>query len=317
MPEISRPQAIQTIASTSAAALSSMALAGCKQSQKAALAAVPDPSNLYLIFTGAWVLCLENNQINVMTTHSDEHSYDLGVSRPAGQPRMPLEKDQVYTVNINGYSPASTISNLLSPLAGQALILQGVACKPIKPAGARTISLPMPSSIGLNAILDGVTLNVGTSTVQKQWPTAFALVYSGPWTYMTVTSSDGPQPMVNVSADTIPYSHLSFRTCLTTECNMSPDPTVHCDKVNKDIAHAKKVFGSLTAMLDFGSRSAPTLDFPPCTQGASGGSDKWPVTIECGLDNNIDPTEVGMPENGCNRYAHLHNCAAGTIIVTP
>jgi hypothetical protein len=105
--------------------------------------------------------------------------------------------------------------------------------------------------------------------------------------------------------------------------------TVDCDQIDRETIHAQAVFKSIMDLLDLGGKAEPTLCFPKCTPGVGGTPDTWGgVSIVCGSDSNIDPTEIGMPSTSyCGRsgggpfakahqfFANLHNCAAGVGIV--
>ena len=314
MPKISRRQAIQGVAGASLAALASTAISSCKKSTKAA----PDPS-LYLIFTGAWAFSFENGRVLVLTTDFVDHSYDLGVSLPKGQPRMTIEKGKCYNVEVPGHSSTSTFKDLVKPLAGNALILNNIPRRPIpQPTDSRTLSLPLPSSISPAALLTHVTIN-NVSDV-NEFPTALALIYSGAWSSVTITRAGDPEPMVNIARADLPHGHLSFRTCMATECNTTFKCVVpDCDKLNNiDIPHATAVFDSLMGLFDFQHAPipspVPTITIPRCDAQANGASRPWPVSIDPGPNSNIDPSEVGMPPVPC-KFSQLHNCASGTIIV--
>lgn len=320
MPKITRRQVIQQAGTLSAGALASLAFPGCKRLSRPAFT-TPDPSSLYLIFTGAWAFCFESDGLNVVSTHYDEHTYDLGVSLPGGQPRMSLLKDAPYTVAIGSGYTKTPIQNLVSPMirSGQGVILSaGIQRQSTAAAGRHTISLPPPTSISPVGLLKGVTINIDQSVSQiptiVEWPSALALVYSGAWDFVTITSPAGSgQPDVNISAGDLVHSHLSFRTCVTAECNQPPDCTINCTVINHDIAHAGKVFDSLAGMFDFKGKPQPSVTFPPCIPDPSGVGGKFPVSIRLGDDANISGSEIGIPA-ACPRFARLHNCAASTII---
>jgi hypothetical protein len=321
MPEISRRQVIQGVAGASLAALTSTTISGCKKPARTPLT-TPDPS-LYLIFTGAWAFYFpDNNTLTAATTHFPEHRYDLGISRPDGLPRMPLTEGKNYTVKLQSPSdPPASIGSVLDAMArsGQGLILKSSACKPTIPAGARTVSLPIPSLISPAALIHPVKINLDQSVMQTsvtKWPTALVLVYSGNWGGMTITS-DPTEPTVSLKAGDLPYSHVSFRTCLASECNMPPDCTIDCTKINNAIAHASDVLKSILGLLGLANVPNAPFTFDPCIPAANGHSDQWDLVVERGPNNNIYEPEVGMPEIACDRYSQLHNCAAGTVIVAP
>ena len=255
--------------------------------------------------------------MNIVTTDFADHTDDLGISWPSGQPRMPIEKGSTYTVSVAGYTPAANSQALVASMKSdsQGLIFTNVKRLSSMPAGLRTISLPMPSAIHPAALLSGIAINVDPSITQipsiQSWPAALAFIYSG-WTSASVTSSDTTQPVVTLNSG--PITHLSFRTCLTAKCNMPLNCAIDCTEIAADVAHAQIVFKSMMDLLDLGAKSAPTLKFPGCTPGPTGAGGTWGVSIDPGSDPNIDKSEVGMPVE-CGHFANLHNCAAGVGIV--
>lgn len=320
MPQFSRRQVLQAVGSTSLATLASIPGSGCKQEPQASASNI-DPS-LYLIFAGAWVFYFGDKTLTATTVHCSDHGYDMGVSWPDAQPRMMLGKDHTYTVTVKGsYNPAPPVGMLLKPLldSGEGLILNGNRCKPTIPAGGRTVCLPLPSSISQAGLISPVTINVDPMLLQKpvkKWPAALVLVYSGNWDRAIIESCDDTEPTVSIKAGDLKYSHLSFRTYVASEANEEPDCKVDCAKLNRAIAHASDVIrASMTDILGLQNPPQNPVGFPSCSSAAAGQSDNWQVLIERGPNTNIEYPEIGMPETPCKKFANLHNCAAGTMIV--
>lgn len=316
MSSYSRRQVIRDLGIASAAGILSATAPGYGQKIKSTGTTI-SPSDLYLIFPGAWLCCFENGGINVVTTDFTEHTYDLGISLPSGQPRMPIEKGATYSVSVAGYTPAANSQAIVASMksGSQGLIFANAQRKSSIPAGLRAISLPIPSAIHPAALLSGITIGIDPSITQipniQHWPAALAFIYSG-WTSASVTSSDTTQPVVTLNSG--PITHLSFRTCLTAKCNMPLNCAIDCTEIAADVAHAQIVFKSMMDLLDLGVKPEPTLKFPDCTSGPTGAGGTWGVSIDPGSDPNIDRSEIGMPVE-CGHFANLHNCAAGVGIV--
>jgi hypothetical protein len=331
MSSYSRRRILRDLGMASAAGMISLALPG----QKARRALLS--TDLYLIFPGAWLACFEKDVngkpcLNLVTTDCSCHLYDMGITLPKGQSRLPIAGDQVYNVTVNGYTPSTDSTTLVAPMikANQGLIFSGIKRNSSKPAGLRTISAPIPATIEPAALLAGVTINADPSVTYNSniqyWPAALVLTYPG-WTSATVTRIGDTQPLL--TAQPGQAAHLSFRTCITGRCNMPAITTVDCDQIDRETIHAQAVFKSIMDLLDLGGKAEPTLCFPKCTPGVGGTPDTWGgVSIVCGSDSNIDPTEIGMPSTSyCGRsgggpfakahqfFANLHNCAAGVGIV--
>lgn len=318
MSRYSRRHILRALGAASAAGALSFTMPGCKKGSQQASPKVVTPNDLYLIFPGSWLFCFENGRINALTTNFDDHTYDFGMSLPSGQPRATIEVDQTYTVDVSGYTPASSSQALFTDMksASQGLLFTGVTRNQGATSGLRTISLPMPSEIHPAALIKGVAIGIDPSITQipsiVQWPAALALIYSG-WTFATVTSSDQGQSTVRLSPGQ--PTHLSFRTCLKSRCDTPLGCVLDCKQIAADIDHAQKVFKSMMDLLVFPTgKPSPTLTFPPCTPGTGGMGGTFDVSIDPGKDPDIQKSEIGMPVE-CIQFGSLHNCAAGVGIV--
>jgi hypothetical protein len=314
MPRYTRRRILRDLGVASAAGAASVLLPGCKKKTKATV-----PSDLYLILPGSWLFCFEDGGINAVTTDLSGHTYDFGLSPPQNQTRVPIEKDQTYTVAVSGYMPAPNSQALVTDMknASQGIVFSNVTRDRAKTSGLRTIKLPMPSKIHPAALLKGVSIGIDPAISQipsiQQWPAALALIYSGGWSSVSVTSSDANQSTVTVSPDQ--HNHLSFRTCQTSKCGDPGCGGIDCKQIEADVTHAHMVFDSLMTLLQFpNGKSGPTITFPQCVPDASGVGGTFNVTVDRGADYNIDTSEIGMPAR-CQLFGHLHNCAAGAGIV--
>jgi hypothetical protein len=312
MPQYTRRRILHDMGVASAVGAVSLLTPGCKEKVKAAV-----PQDLYLIFPGSWLFSFEKGGISAFTTHFSDHTYDFGISPPKSQNRVSIEKGQTYTVEVSGNDPAPPSQTLVADMvkAQQGPIFKSVTCNSLATPGLRRIKLPMPNKIHPAALLKGVIFSIDPNVSQvlnvNQWPAAFAFIYSGDWTSMSV--SHGSQKIFTVSPDQ--HAHVSFRVCQTSKCDQTSGcgPTT-CKELEADVAHAQCVFTSLMALLHFPDGvSQPTIGFLPCVPGTG----DIGVTIDPGADGNIQPSEIGMKglEDRCKRFGHLHNCAASAGIV--
>jgi hypothetical protein len=125
----------------SAAGMISLALPG----QKARRALLS--TDLYLIFPGAWLACFEKDVngkpcLNLVTTDCSCHLYDMGITLPKGQSRLPIAGDQVYNVTVNGYTPSTDSTTLVAPMikANQGLIFNPLGSVPFPLQSLRQLS---------------------------------------------------------------------------------------------------------------------------------------------------------------------------------
>jgi hypothetical protein len=310
MPRYTRRRILRDLGVASAAGAATALLPGWKKMAKTTAS-----SDLYLILTGSWLLCFEDGGINAVSVDVSDHTYDVGLSPPQPKGRVPIEKDQPYTVTVKGsYTPAQNSQVLVADMkaAGQGIIFNNVARNRAKTSGLRTIKLPMPSKIHPAALFSGVGIAIDPAISQiptiNQWPAAYALIYSGGWSSVSVASNDGSQGPVTMTPDQ--DNHLSFRVCQKAKCDNPGSGAITCEAIKADVTHALTVFGSFMELLQFpNGQTAPTITFPPCEKISQ-------VKVYRGADHNIQPGEVGMPAKArWQLFGNLHNCAATAGIV--
>jgi hypothetical protein len=304
----------------------------------------PTASDLFLIFTGAWILSFDQDgqHINMLTPDCDDHIYDYSVN-PVAQPKptpVTIPPGQSYEVTVQGFNSASDPSTLIQDMVnnneGLIFYKDKVTLNTNNQVNLRRVKLPMPSYIHTDALVSGHKINNLDPSVSRvpspvAVPTVYALIYSGAWQSATIKDSNGNSvpisPCVQVSSSC--SNHVRFRVCQKGFCD-TPNPTqcdskIDCAKLTLQEEHARMVFCMLMGMLDFPDGiPKPSISFTPCSdQNAN-------LKVCKGKDKYITPDEVGMPSASCidcglhplhtatNKsifYANLHNCASAGIIV--
>jgi len=254
----------------------------------------PNPNDLYILFTGPWLLSMEGPSVRVVTTDYQKvtHSYSYFDSlHPAAKPPQ-LSKDRTYILSVQGYSAAPDNSSLLASMvqANQGLIFKSANATftGSKTPGLRTIVVPRPTWIRPAALLKGVSFQVTpgltkTSSI-AEWPSALLFVYSG-WTTASLSiDSDAPSLTLRSGQPT----HLEFLICPGPVPCATPG-SGDCNSADADAAHAQDYFNDLMGLLNFAQGySKPTVAIPSCVAGVN------PVHVRRGDDPYIGCGELGL-----------------------
>ncbi|HKF47581.1 MAG TPA: hypothetical protein VKB38_09515 [Terracidiphilus sp.] len=333
MPKIARRTVLQNLGWLSAAGAFGHSVLGCRLAKPApAIAAPHDKNDLYLIFTGAWIMSFEGNMVRMITADFDKHTYDYVKNPVQGASTTTIDANAKYEVVVDSPPNTTSAKNLVKPMADlqQGFIFNDAVSLnfidlPQSYQNLRSILVPMPTAIAADAIVSGMKVYADKSTIQStainSWPSAFALVYSG-WKSVKIRK-DGVDGDPTYSGS---MTHYRFRVCPDGHCD--PDkacPSSHtCREVDMQETHNSMAFDTLIGMLTFAAeqngepRYKPAISFPTCVMNQ--GTIDPKLTVSRGSEkDNISNFEVGMPDSAkgpiCILYANLHNCAASGLIV--